>query len=178
MQDISLQQAMNRVSSGLEQTGLASPTVRQTLREELDVFAQYDPLLADLHKQYLDAKAVCKRQVKSFGAEDPMAEVAADMEDSAWCAMQTRYMELRSERLLMARVQKEMRAERRARERLLEQEKQKRALFFFQQTEIFGRIKEKEQKKKLEVENFLLAFILLWFGPMNRPVCPANNFGA
>lgn len=115
MQDISLQQAMNRVSSGLEQAGLASPETAQPLREEIDVFAQYDPLLADLQKQYLDARAVRKRQLESFGAEDPMAEIAADMEDSAWCAMQTRYIELRDERLLMARVQKEMRAERRER---------------------------------------------------------------
>lgn len=178
MQDISLQQAMNRVSSGLEQAGLASPETAQPLREEIDVFAQYDPLLADLQKQYLDARAVRKRQLESFGAEDPMAEIAADMEDSAWCAMQTRYIELRDERLLMARVQKEMRAERRERARLSQREKQKRALLFFQQAEIFRRIKDKEQRKKLEVENFLLAFILLWFGPMTGLACPTNNFRA
>ena len=38
-----------------------------------------------------------------------MAEIAIDMEDSAWCAMQTRYIELRAKRHLMARAQDMMR---------------------------------------------------------------------
>lgn len=173
MQDISLQQAMNRVSMGLDRAGpapMAAPLNPQPdLREELDLFADMDPLLSDLQKQYLDAKAVRRKQVQAFGANDPMAEIAADMEDSAWCAMQTRYIELRGERLLMARVQKEMRVERRQREYLLKREKERKALLFFQQMQLLRRIKDKGREKKKSVENFLLAFVLLGLGPMNRP---------
>ena len=54
-----------------------------------------------------------------------MAEVALDMEDSSWCAMQTRYIELRQERELMEKVQRLMRASEEQAELEVEKDKEK-----------------------------------------------------
>lgn len=61
---------------------------------EIDAFMPVDPVLARLHKEYLEANAQHKRLLRERGARDPMAEVAADMLDSARSAVQTRLIEL------------------------------------------------------------------------------------
>lgn len=76
---------------------------------ELEAFIRIDDLLASLNKQYLEAKAQRQELVAVHGAQDAMTEIAFDMEDSAWCAMQTRYLELRVQRELMERAQRMMR---------------------------------------------------------------------
>ena len=41
---------------------------------------------------------------KQYGSDDGMTELAVLNEDSAWCTMQTRYLELRNNRDSMARA--------------------------------------------------------------------------
>ncbi len=54
-----------------------------------------DAVLASLHKDYLEARCHYRTVRSRFGLHDPMAEVAADMLDSARSAVQTRLIELR-----------------------------------------------------------------------------------
>ncbi len=115
----SLQQIMNEMASRVDAIHPAPPEQRPAqLLSELDAFIQMDHLLASLHKDYLDAKAQRVELIALHGDADAMAEVAMDMEDSAWCAMQTRYLELREEREIMERAQRLMR---RAEEKIQEE---------------------------------------------------------
>lgn len=79
-----------------------APAARVT---ELDAFMQLDDTLASLNRDYINARRHHQEARAEHGADSPMADMAADMEDSAWCAMQTRLMELRAQGDLMRRVQ-------------------------------------------------------------------------
>jgi hypothetical protein len=63
-----------------------------------------DSLLAHLHKQALDAEIHFKRLEKQRGAKDPMAQIAADMMDSAKSAYLTRLLEAREDDAIQAAV--------------------------------------------------------------------------
>ena len=65
--------------------------------DELHFWLAVDPLLADLHKQFLDARANHIRLSRLRGAKDPMTDVANDMVDSTQCAFETRLLELRKD---------------------------------------------------------------------------------
>lgn len=80
----SLQDVMNHVSRTLEQT----PADNSGLSHN-------DPLLAGLYKDYLDARGVHARLVKTVGPDDAMTVVAADRMDSCLSAFETRLIELR-----------------------------------------------------------------------------------
>ena len=129
---------------------------------ELEAFIILDDLLNSLHKQYLDAKAQRKELVALGGQDDAMASVAFDMEDSAWCAMQTRYVELRAERKMMARAQDMMRRHERqieARNRRIEKSyKRKQAHDFVNYLKILEAIKEKNRTPR--IFEWLILFII------------------
>lgn len=72
-----------------------SATPDEALSNDILAMAAEDPVLASLIKQYLNASRQHKALMKRYGYHDPMADVAADMVDSAWCAIQTRIIELR-----------------------------------------------------------------------------------
>lgn len=72
--------------------------------DEFGAFVRLDPLLASLHKQYLDAKGDRARAAAEYGAQGGMTDLAMLAEDSAWCAMQTRYLELRASQDAMKRA--------------------------------------------------------------------------
>ena len=105
MEALSLQEVMNAVSKRLDAVRPEDAPPPPDVMSELDAFAALDPLLGDLQKQYLDLRLSRKKQEKQFGKDSPMAEIAQDAEDSAWCMAQTRYIELRADRQLMKRVQ-------------------------------------------------------------------------
>ncbi|WP_435641074.1 hypothetical protein [Micavibrio aeruginosavorus] len=63
-----------------------------------------DSLLAHLHKQALDAEIHFKRLEQQRGAKDPMAQIAADMMDSAKSAYLTRMLEAREDDAVQAAV--------------------------------------------------------------------------
>lgn len=92
---------------------------------EIEAFMCFDEVLASLNKQYLEAKQQRKELMAIHGADDAMVEVALDMEDSSWCAMQTRYIELRQERELMEKVQRLMRASEETAELQAQKDKEK-----------------------------------------------------
>lgn len=106
---LSLQDAMRAVDQRLDAINTAQPDDKRLPARkgmsELEAFITLDPLLAQLHRDYLDLKQNCKKAVACDGKRGPMGEVAAEMQDSAWCAMEVRHMELREDRQLMRRAQ-------------------------------------------------------------------------
>jgi len=137
-----LQEVMNKVSHQLELDAQAPAPVKAL--SELEAFAQIDPLLAELNKHYLDAKHTRRQAVSEYGADDPMTEMAVDMEDSAWCAVQTRYMEIRAERALMAEAQKLMEEARLEELETQKKQKERAALDRFRDMEVFSRMHDKK----------------------------------
>lgn len=160
--DGSLLDIMNDVSRILDTQPAAPLCVPRGVMAEIDAFIALDPLLASLNKQYLDAKAhrICAE--KEFGASDGMTDMAVILEDSAWCAMQTRYMEVRRDRAMMASVQKLMEESRLAEEAGAKAEKEKHALKMFEQMQIY--LYMREAKKSNEAIYLWLAVMFLCSG--------------
>ncbi len=125
MRNLSLQQVMNEVSKRLDALRPEDIPKQHNMMSELEAFATFDPLLSDLQKQYLDLRLTRKKQAQQFGEDSPMAEIAREAEDSAWCMAQTRYIELRRDRKLMNHVQVMMAEQRRNLERQAEEKARK-----------------------------------------------------
>jgi len=173
---LSLQDIMNNVSSAIERGAVPMPRAQGAM-SELQAFMELDPLLASLHKQYVDARAVRLMAVKDFGAGDAMTEIALLAEDSAWCAMQTRYMELRADRMMMRDAQAMMR-ESEAEEILARAaEEDRKALEKFYWMNAMARAQERE-KKKTDGALWLLAVWILFMGdpPLLRGYQPSFQF--
>ena len=94
-----------------------------------------------------------------------MTEIAIDMEDSAWCAMQTRDIELRAKRHLMARAQDMMRHRDKQIEELKESaeatNKQRQARDFMNYLKLMEAIKEKNKTPK--IFEWLILFLIFRF---------------
>jgi hypothetical protein len=149
----SLQDVLNIVAAGLTD-GTLSPKQENSGKKrgecgtscptftEMDAFMAIDPLLADLNKRYLDAKAQHVQSISEYGADSPMTDMASWSEQSASCAVQTRLLELRShqktsqgaQELLMRHAEKERAEEQRARE--------KESIKTFEQMEMIARMHE------------------------------------
>lgn len=128
---------------------------------ELEAFIQLDPLLSGLHKQYRDAKAKRRRSIEEHGLDSAMTEISADMEDSAWCAMQTRYLELRANRNLMREAQAMMQKSRQYIEEKQKQEKAREAKAFFERWVMLNRLEKQHDRSR--VFEWLLLFWWLKF---------------
>ncbi len=107
--DISLNSIMNKmareeVCRAPKRTLLSSEKPQKFT--EIEGFAVIDDILGALRKEYLNARRYRKDLSQTQQSDDAMLEMAIDMEDSVWCAMQTRYLELRDGAVLMRRVQK------------------------------------------------------------------------
>lgn len=111
-------------------------------RSETDLFSDMDGVLASLDRQYRYAREQHKAARREYGADSPMADIAADMEDSAWCAMQTRLMELRADGEMMQAVQKQQIEEARVAEEARQRAKDKKALDFFNRMEALRLVKK------------------------------------
>jgi hypothetical protein len=146
-----LQSILNDVSACIGKAAPVCPPVT-----ELEAFTRFDPLLARLHKEYLDAKAIRCKSEKDFGRCDPMTDMAVMVEDSAWCAMQTRYMEVRADRRLMAKVQELMEDERHKAAQKREREQLEDALRYYRHFEMIERMR-KNNASLLEVWWAMLA---------------------
>lgn len=157
-----LQEVMNAVSRQLDAAAVAAPSLAGM--SELDAFIALDPLLSDLHKQYIDARHTRLQAQKEYGPDDPMTEMAIDMEDSAWCAVQTRHMEIRSQRAKMAEAQKIMEEARVEEAAQAKKQKEKDALERYRQMEFFARMND---KNKFNGADIWLALVFLfnrdWF---------------
>lgn len=161
MKEHSLHQIMNSMAQGLG--GIAAPAPKNVPPaaplSELEAFIQMDSLLCSLNKDYLDAKAQRIELVALYGNEDAMVEVVRDMEDSAWCAMQTRYIEVRSERELMERAQMLMR---RALEKV-EMEKEREKAYEAQQLAYYLQTIQRAKEKNKNPNIFEWIILLLIF---------------
>lgn len=93
----SIQEIMNQMAGRMD--SLLDQHDREAdgsaLLDEVRMWIAMDPLLAELYKQYLDARAHYARLKEKHGDSDPICDVAADMQDSARCAVDTRIIELR-----------------------------------------------------------------------------------
>lgn len=93
----SLQQIMNQMVSRLEQIvpdDVYADRAHDFEWPMIQVYIRIDPLLADLFKQYQDARTQYKKIERERGENDPLADVTRDMADSARAAVTTRYIEL------------------------------------------------------------------------------------
>lgn len=94
---LSLQDTMNdmarRMDALLDDHRRSNPG--DIASQDLRFWIAVDPVLADLHKLLVDAKAQRGRIASRHGNHDPMLDIACDMVDSAACAVETRLIELR-----------------------------------------------------------------------------------
>ncbi|NQZ14041.1 MAG: hypothetical protein HRT94_04335 [Alphaproteobacteria bacterium] len=184
MSDLSLQNIMNEMAKG--ELVIATPAPSddfvekcQTPLSEIDSFASMDEVLAHLQNEFLNAKAYHERLVRENGADDAMTEVAADMMDSAWCAMQTRLMEVRASREMMAKAQNMMRASARKIKENKEEKEKKKALALAHKMQMLQHVKNMKRAQNIRKERdkipfFEVVFLLMMFkllpaGLHNRP---------
>lgn len=135
---------------------------------ELDAFLTMDEVLVHLHTEFLNAKAYHERLVRENGADDAMTEVAADMMDSAWCAMQTRLMEVRAKGQMMTQAQDMMRSSAKKIKETKEAQEQKRALELAHKMQMLQHLKNVERAKDIKKERdkipfFEIVFLLMMF---------------
>ncbi len=173
----SLNQIMNDMASGALDLPVSymtkhDDTASQTL-SELDAFIHLDDMLAVLNKEYLDEKSHYDYLAKTFGEDDAMTEVAADMMDSAWCAMQTRYLEVRATQKLMEQAQLMVLA---VEKEQIELEEKKERQKDKQETERFmllTRLMDKQNSERNKTNYAdLLAVVFILFGTLKLK----NNF--
>lgn len=122
------------------------------IRTRIEAWTAIDPLLADLYKQFLDAKTYHRKVAGRHGSDAPMAIVASDMTDSAGSAFQTRLLEIRRDRSLRRRVLALLREARRYKEK----EKRKALQSFYRQQGFM------HDKRKAAEDSFNLAVFLWW----------------
>lgn len=155
--NISLSDVMTAVNAALDD---AKPFKKQRKSvspkmDELAAFCQLDPLLARLQKEFRNHKAETAQARAQFGADSPLVEIAADAEDSAWCAMQTRLLELRAERELMRRAQEMILNSERAEERALEKAEAQRVQQLADQMRMIASVSADQKSQKNKEANFL-----------------------
>ena len=170
-----LQDIMNDVAHRLEQTAMETRPLKFEKIDEMQAFLYLDPLLSSLNKQYLDAKHNRIAAAKDFGADDGMTEMATLLEDSAWCAMQTRYMELRNDRELRAQANAMIEESVREEKRLRQKDKDKEALRAYEHMQMAERMRKPRGNND---EGLWLLVLMLsvnggeWF----RPYHATHNF--
>lgn len=109
MRKQSLQDIMSDMIQRLEATepGAERNHHRNSL-SEIGAYASLDSVLADLYRQYLNARKRYKKLERVNGKDDPMAAVAHDQTDSLDSAVQTRLLELRQRRLIREKAEEKL----------------------------------------------------------------------
>ncbi len=153
---MSLKEVMEQVSKNLDAPVVSAHAIEPM--SELEAFAKSDDLLAALRKEYLDVKAIRLKTQKEFGRDDSMVDMAVDVEDSAWCAMQTRYMELRDNQIAAIKAKNVIEEERRIQKIAREKLEQQKALDYYYSLQKIAHIKE---TAKFDYALFIWAMIML-----------------
>ena len=96
----------------LEVFDTSAPTVSLDPLSEVGLYISRDKLLADLYRQYLEAQRNYIISVKRHGTQDAMTEIAQYTADSAYCAMETRLIELRGDPEMQAQIERVQRKQR------------------------------------------------------------------
>lgn len=169
----SLNQIMNDMASGALDLPVSYMTnhndyAPQTL-SELDAFIELDETLAALNKEYLDEKSHHASLLKAFGADDAMVEIAEDMVDSAWCAMQTRYLEVRAKQQMMERAQCLVRAVEKEQTELKQKKQYDRIIKQGERFMILARMMENRRERNKTNYADLLAVVFILFGVLRLP---------
>jgi hypothetical protein len=128
----------------------------------MDAFIEIDPLLAQLHKDFIDARQMRIKAQSEYGQDNAMTDMAGYSEDSAWCAMQTRYMELRADRDCMAQAQKMVAEDIVELQREQREEREKENLKLYQQMQVYDRMREQKGPSAAAI---LFFYILLMINP-------------
>lgn len=160
-----LMDVMNEVSSALDAGSFASvpSKVSSAPLGEMEAFRQLDPLFAALHKEYLDTKRIRIQAVQEYGADDAMTELAQWAEDSAWCAMQTRYMEVRADRVMMNEAQAMMATSAREHERADKERKEQEALVLLAKMQMIHSMQERQKREDEKgVAGLWMALLILF----------------
>ena len=155
MSNLSLSQAVLAASFSIESYNYTVQPKRGG-DAEFELFCAADGLLRDLYKQYLEAKRQYS-QVKQGGkAYDAMLDVAEESLDSAWCAVQTRLLELRADGILMQKIQHAL-IQKELEEQERQQQNQTKALKFWM---FYHRALMMLPRKKTESYIVLAVFVL------------------
>ena len=117
MDGLSINDILHKIDARLDDLRLTddtAPVVSLDPLSEVGLYITNDRLLADLYRQYLEAQRNYISSIQDHGKNSPMTEIASDMSESAFCAMETRLIELREEEGMaerVMRVQEKQRAE-------------------------------------------------------------------
>lgn len=107
MSGLSINDILHKIDARLEDLRLTDesvPIVSLDPLSEVGLYITSDRLLADLYRQYLEAQRHYITSIETHGKDAPMTEIASDMADSSFCAMETRLIELREEKGMADRV--------------------------------------------------------------------------
>ncbi len=105
MQKGNLQEIMNRMVNRFEILKTeGADSYQKDPWTEIKAYIGLDPVLGDLHKQYLDARAQHKKLLSENGKNDAMTEIALDVRASSVSAIETRVIELRQDEALKSVV--------------------------------------------------------------------------
>lgn len=170
----SLQEIMNRLAHQPEEICAAATNPLKIL-DEMSAFIQLDETLADMNKQYLDAKAHRKNLVRLHGRNDAMTEIAYDMEDSAYCALQTRYIEVRQCRELMTEAQRLMRQSETLEKARIEKDKLEKRDAFLINLKIYQRLRARRREENIIFFEVAILLLIYKVPPFALPQFK-NNF--
>lgn len=81
------------------------PIPEERYWDKIGVYMRVDPVLAQLYKQYCEAKDRLGALLSGPNSNDPMTEIAWDMHDSVRSAIDTRLIEMESNPSVQAKIE-------------------------------------------------------------------------
>jgi hypothetical protein len=134
------------------------------LSQELTLFMAVDPVLTDLHKEYIDACGILDSLAAKSASYDPMAVVASDRVESAHSAFSTRLIELRQDEQIQAMVQMkrhrfllEEMEERKVKRRMLEEK-----AYTHKKNMDAVKVKNTKDRKAFALDMFMAYMMMSW----------------
>lgn len=137
-------------------------------------FIRTDALAADLHRQYRTALKQQEKLTAENGADDPMAEIAQDLAESARSALDTRLIELRREQAAIDRARRQQLSEKEEQIRLRAKEKRETALALFSRMQMLERLRRQQAERNNDMTLlYMMLFFFLGIGPFRyvQPAC-------
>lgn len=152
--DVPLQDVMNSMARHVE--GLSGG--RAMPRSEIEAYAVFDPVLAQLLKQYREAQERHDAVLRRNGPDDAMVAVAADMIESGESAVETRLIELRADTVMCRMVQTRLFESRQGTHHTGPQENKRRNQRLYHQ-----RRQTQEEMFRKKQEDARIGVLWLWF---------------
>lgn len=152
--EASLMEVMNRLAGG-------SLEIAEDILPHEDDFIRTDSIASDLHRQYRTALRQKEKLTAENGVDDPMAEIAQDLADSARSALETRLIELRREQESVDRARQLRVMEKEEQIRARAQEKRETAMALFYRLQMMDRLRRKQ--KEQTGADMLLMYMMMFF---------------